>query len=172
MLLLITVFSIRGHCKEKLKISSFIGLEIRCSRMPVEMGSGRRNRHSLPPLRTVKQHWFALTANTVREPNTHVLLLEGTAFNNTLQATHLMVNAALPIQLCVQDLPGWLHTRLQPSQTYRCIQCSPCQNLALTTPTHFCFGSLGDKTGLQATDFHLYNAEKPKVGSAGAAHPA
>jgi len=83
-----------------------------------------------------------------------------------------MVNAALPIQLCVQDLPGWLHTRLQPSQTYRCIQCSPCQNLALTTPTRFCFGSLGDKAGLQATDFHLYNAEKPKVGSAGASTPS
>lgn len=87
-----------------------------------------------------------------------------------------MVNAALPIDLFVQDLPCWLHTWVQPLQTYRHIQRSPYQNLALITPTYFCFGFLCDKVGLQASDFHPENAAKPcpvpKVGTTGTAHPA
>lgn len=87
-----------------------------------------------------------------------------------------MVNAALPIDFFVQDLPCWLYTWVQPLQTYLCIQCPPCQNLALTTPTHYHLGSLCDKVEIQASDFHPYNTEKPclvpRVGTTGTAHPA
>lgn len=64
----------------------------------------------------VKQHLLALTAKTVHETHTRAMLLEGTALNNTFKATCLMVNAALPIDLFVQDLPCWLYTWVQPLQ--------------------------------------------------------
>lgn len=85
----------------------------------------------------VKQHLLAFTGNTVHEPHTHALLLKGTALDDTLRPPVSWLMQHFPL-ICLSRIS---HAGFTPGlkrlEAYRCIQCSPCQNLAFITPHIF-----------------------------------